>query len=53
VPRRGYRANPDAKPIAKRGVKARVANDHGNPDMASFFSPENYTADVLEAILTR
>jgi hypothetical protein len=44
--RRGYRANPDAKPIAKRRVKARVANDHRSPVMASFFSPENYTADV-------
>src|SRR5215217_2889142 len=38
--------HPDAKPIAKRTVKARVANDHRSPVMASFFSPENYTADV-------
>src|SRR5215208_6967283 len=48
--RRGYCANPDAKPIAKRRVKARVANDHRSPVMASFFSPENYTADVLEVL---
>ena len=39
--------HPDAKPIAKRRVKARVANDHRSPVMASFFSPENYTIDVL------
>jgi hypothetical protein len=38
--------HPDAKPIAKRRVKPRVANDHRSPVMASFFSPENYTLDV-------
>jgi hypothetical protein len=31
--------------VAKRRVKARVANDARSPVMASLFSPENYTAD--------